>query len=91
MQRRLGRIKFGLPLLLFVLTVSCCPLFAQTPTGQEATANSQKQVTDEVLKKIDQLVQQNEQLEKQNHELIDQINSLRQFLAQICRSTHKRA
>ncbi|MGA7188673.1 MAG: hypothetical protein WBY66_09260, partial [Candidatus Acidiferrales bacterium] len=63
-----------------VLTVSCCPLFAQTPTGQEATANSQKQVTDEVLKKIDQLVQQNEQLEKQNHELIDQINSLRQFL-----------
>src|SRR5580704_14527529 len=80
MQRRFGRIKFGLLFVLFVLTGSSCPLSAQTPTGQEATANSQKQVSAEVLKKIDQLVQQNEQLEKQNHELIDQSNSLRQFL-----------
>jgi hypothetical protein len=80
MQLRFGRIKSGLLLLLFVLTVRSCPLSAQTPTGQEAMANSQKQVSAEVLKKIDQLVQQNEQLEKQNHELIDQINSLRQLL-----------
>lgn len=82
MQRRLARIKSGLLLLLFVSTISSRPLFAQTPTGQQATANSQKQVSDEVLKKIDQLVQQNEQLDKQNHELVAEIQSLRQLLAQ---------
>ena len=82
MQRRFGRIKSGLVLLLFVLTGSSCPLSAQTPTGQEATATSQKQVSAEVLKKIDQLVQQNEQLDKQNHELLAEIESLRQLLAQ---------
>ena len=82
MQRRFARIKSGLVLLLFVLTGSSCPLSAQTPTGQEATATSQKQVSAEVLKKIDQLVQQNEQLDKQNHELLAEIESLRQLLAQ---------
>jgi len=81
MQRRFARIRSGLLLVLLVSTGSRCPLFAQTPTTQGTAGSPQSQVSTDVLKKIDQLVQQNEQLEKQNHELMDQINSLRQFLA----------
>jgi hypothetical protein len=40
------------------------------------TANSS-----ELLEKLDRLVDQNRQLEKQNKELMDQINSLREYLA----------
>jgi hypothetical protein len=81
MQLRFGQIKFGFLFVLFVSTGISCPLSAQTPTGQEATANSQKQASADVLKKIDQLVQQNEKLDKQNHELLAEIESLRQLLA----------
>lgn len=56
--------------------------YAQTgPPGTDSDTSDAKTAA-ELLTKLDQLVEKNQQLEKQNHELIDEINTLRQFLAQ---------
>jgi len=68
----------------FLLAASCCSNFANAqsaPPFADAAAGGAKNVSD-LLGKLDQLVERNEQLEKQNKELMDQIKSLRQFLAE---------
>ena len=60
-------VRAGLVLLMCAIEVS-----AQT---------SPQPATSDVLKALDQLIEQNRKLEQQNSELIQQINSLRQVLA----------
>jgi hypothetical protein len=68
---------------LMLLAVACCSSFAhaQTPAPVTDAATTSAKNASELLGKLDQLVEQNRQLEKQNQELMNQINSLRQFLA----------
>ena len=71
-----------LPLLLISLQ-ACSSDFANAQSTAAVTdnaTNTAKNASD-LLSKLDLLVEQNRQLEKQNHELMNQINSLRQFLA----------
>ncbi len=82
MQRRFGRTKSRILLVLVAWGGSACAVFAQSPETDETNGTPRSQVTSDVLKKVDQLVQQNEQLEKQNHELVSEIESLRQMLVQ---------
>jgi hypothetical protein len=68
---------------LILLVVTCCSncADAQAPVQiTDAATNTAKNVSD-LLGKLDQLVEQNHQLEQQNKQLMDQINTLRQFLA----------
>ncbi|MFY9732688.1 MAG: bZIP transcription factor [Candidatus Acidiferrales bacterium] len=81
MHRQISRAKLLLPWILYFLAGGSGAVFAQSSTKEDTSANSQSQVTSEVLKKVDQLVQQNEQLEKQNQDLVAEIKSLRQILA----------
>jgi len=71
-----------LPLLLMLLQ-DCSSDFANAQSTDALTdnaTNTAKNASD-LLSKLDLLVEQNRQLEKQNQELMNQINSLRQFLA----------
>jgi hypothetical protein len=71
-----------LPLLLMLLQ-ACSSDFANAQSTAAVTdnaTNTAKNASD-LLSKLDLLVEQNRQLENQNHELMNQINSLRQFLA----------
>ncbi|MFZ0522064.1 MAG: hypothetical protein WAL95_13645 [Candidatus Acidiferrales bacterium] len=74
-------MKLPIVCVLCFLAGGSGAVFAQTPTGDGASAPPQSQVTADVLKKVDQLVQQNEQLEKQNQDLVAEIKSLRELLA----------
>ena len=65
---------------------SCLILFVSATCFHSANAQTTASQTDketaaELLKKLNQLVEQNGKLEKQNRELMEQINSLRTFLA----------
>jgi hypothetical protein len=72
------------------ILVVCCALvlcggragFAQTGPPVTESATSGANTAAELLTKLDKLIEKNQQLEKQNRELIDEINALRQFLAQ---------
>lgn len=57
-------------------------VYAQTGPAVTENATSSANTASELLTKLDKLVEKNQQLEQQNHELIDEINKLRQFLAQ---------
>jgi len=81
MHRQIIRAKLLLLWILYFLAGGSGAVFAQSSTKEDTSANSQSQVTSDVLKKVDQLVQQNEQLEKQNQDLVAEIKSLRQILA----------
>lgn len=63
--------------------VVCCPSFlrARSASSQTETPAATTQTASELLTTLDHLVEQSRQLEKQNQELMNQINSLRQFLA----------
>jgi len=76
--RRMARLRRW---VLFAGVV-CGPssvLAQNTPQTENSVTTVQN--ASEALTKLDQLVEQNRQLEKQNQELMNQISSLRQFLA----------
>ncbi len=68
-------------LILFVATFCSGLANAQSATPQEDSTNSDATAPPQLLHALDKLVEQNRQLEKQNRELMDQIDSLRQVLA----------
>jgi hypothetical protein len=72
-----------LKFLSVLFAVASCSISAtsQTMTPEANTSTTDAQNVSEVLKTINQLVEHNRQLEKQNRELMDQVDSLRQFLA----------
>ena len=66
-----------------VLAILCgCAALAQSLAPVTENAATSAKADSDLLNKLDQLVEKNQQLEKQNEELVDQINELRQFLAQ---------
>lgn len=73
-----------LRILLACSTLIFYGCVARAQTGPPVTDDATKgaKTAAELLAILDQLVEKNQQLEKQNHELIDEINALRQYLAQ---------
>jgi hypothetical protein len=63
--------------------LAVCGSLACAQGGAPVTENATEtaKAASELLSKIDHLIEHNRQLEKQNQELMDEINSLRQFLA----------
>ena len=72
------RILVGCSALIVCGGVAC----AQIGPAVTENATSSTKTASELLAKLDQLVEKNQQLEQQNRELINEINALRQFLAQ---------
>jgi len=70
--------------LVVCFAVILCDRVVSAQTAPAVTDNvtADAKTAAELLTKLDQLVEKNQQLEKQNHELIDEINALRQYLAQ---------
>jgi hypothetical protein len=85
MESTLRRIRCAIRVRLFVsiamLAVSGSLAWAQGAPPIAENAGDNAKAASELLNKIDLLVEHNRQLEKQNQELMDEINSLRQFLA----------
>lgn len=70
--------------LLVLIAVSCPSLaFSQSQSSQpdKPQADAQAQTNADVVKKLDQLLEQNKRLEEQNRELVNEIETLRQGLA----------
>ena len=73
-----SRVAFAL-LAVGLLSASHAVAQASSPTANDRPTQTEN--TRDILKKIDALVEQNKQLEKQNSELVDQVEALRQMLA----------
>jgi len=67
-----------------LLVATCCSTLANAQSIAPQNDDPYSVVKDpsQLLHALDRLVEHNRQLEKQNQELMDQINTLRQFLAQ---------
>jgi hypothetical protein len=74
--------SIGCICLMFAVVNCFCFAYAQTAPPQEDKARADAQNASTQLKTLDNLVQQNADLEKQNRVLMEQIESLRQVLAQ---------
>ena len=72
-----------LQLFVSITLFAVCGSLACAQGGAPVTENAAEtaKAASELLSKIDLLVEHNRQLEKQNQELMDEISSLRQFLA----------
>ena len=68
-------------MLRFCLTLFACAACFHSANAQTTAPQTDNETASELLKKLNQLVEQNGKLEKQNRELMEQINSLRTFLA----------
>src|SRR6266850_2554120 len=68
-------------MLRFCLTLFACAACFHSAIAQTTAPQTDNETASELLKKLNQLVEQNGKLEKQNRELMEQINSLRTFLA----------
>jgi hypothetical protein len=75
----IARTRLFLSFTMFAVCVGLACAQGRVPITENATETAK--TASELLKKIDLLVEHNRQLEKQNQELMDEINSLREFLA----------
>jgi hypothetical protein len=75
----IARTRLFLSFTMFAVCVSLACAQSGVPVTENATETAK--TASELLKKIDLLVEHNRQLEKQNQDLMDEINSLREFLA----------
>lgn len=82
MRRFQGTIRFHLFAVAVAFWIAGGFAHAQTVAPVTENAADTAKAASELLNKIDLLVEHNQQLEKQNQELMQEINSLRQFLAE---------
>jgi uncharacterized protein YlxW (UPF0749 family) len=75
----IARTRLFASITMFAVCVSLACAQSSVPVTENATETAK--TASELLRKIDLLVEHNRQLEKQNQELMDEINSLREFLA----------